>query len=246
MTRRLRFGTNEVFKCYISRNDGAAALLNSTRLSGAGVTTPAARIAGQGKLVAFRRIEGLPGMAGLTGSGMSVLGAMMKQTVALHKVSPYAGIGHFDPLKRIRPRMKPASETIFAHAIAEELECVDRMTPKVGLVHGDLHAGQFILDPNGQAWLLDFDDLAIAPAEADLGNFAAHLATRLDTCHSGYVPALRHWLVLTLKAYREAGGRADPKLAESFGRIALVRRALKLSERGDGSVEAALREEFRA
>jgi aminoglycoside phosphotransferase (APT) family kinase protein len=112
--------------------------------------------------------------------------------------------------------------------------------PKATAVHGDFHAGQLIMDSAGRVWLLDLEDLATGAPESDLGNFAAHLATRPETRRGPIQQGFEHWLGHTLEAYRSIGGVGHSGLAHSHGRIALIRRALKLRERGDPSVLSEL------
>ncbi len=64
-------------------------------------------------------------------------------------------------------------------ATLRELEAAaDYLTPaRPVLAHCDLHDGQFLLDEK-QTYLLDFDTLALAEPELDLGNLLAHLDLR--------------------------------------------------------------------
>jgi hypothetical protein len=233
---RLRFGKEQVFKRYQSRCEAETAMQRSIQLSHTGVLTPAAHMSSRGRTVAYRRVEGISGMVAIAGIGAAALVPLMKQVLALHGTAPDASIKHFDPLKRITPRLTPARESAYARLIVDALENIDRRKAKTGLIHGDLHAGQFIVSPKGQA--------SIAPPEADLGNFAAHLATRPEVMREGCFSSMRHWLAETAKAYATLGREIDLDLAESYGQIALVRRALKTSERGGNSIEVALIKEM--
>ncbi len=241
MKTHVRFGKQAVFKRYASRKQAEDAARYGDLLSKAGVLTPQGRLAGRGCLVAYHRIGGVAGLPAIAEFREAILAPMMKQARTLHTATPPGGIAPFDPLKRIVPRLTDDLEAVYAPFVAAALEDIDRASAKPCLVHGDLHAGQYIADAEGNTWLLDFDDLALAPLEADLGNFAAHLATRPETMAADYVPGMRQWLVQTVAAYRASAGEVNVPLAEAYGRIALVRRALKLAARGDHAVEARLR-----
>jgi aminoglycoside phosphotransferase (APT) family kinase protein len=92
-------------------------------------------------------------------------------------------------------------------------------------VHGDLHPGQFIRDRRGQVWLIDLDDLALGPPEVDFGNLAACLATR----RPGPLHEMARHAIAGVVAETPS---ANPALVAHFCEIALLRRALKLRERG--------------
>lgn len=149
----------------------------------------------------------------------------MVEVLRWMKRMPPDGMIRFDPFFRIRPRLDGASPHI--RALVFELEAQDasiRWSPST-VIHGDFHPGQTIRDHAGKIWLLDLDDLALAPPEADLGNLAAWVATRSE----GNLNALADAALTELLALSP---RADPALTGHFFQVALVRRALKLAEKG--------------
>jgi hypothetical protein len=152
------------------------------------------------------------------------LADMLEVLNRLNRMPP-DGLIRFDPFLRIRPRLCAAPPHI--KGLAATLEAQDAALRWSGsaVIHGDFHPGQTIRDRSGKTWLLDLDDLALGPPEADLGNLAAWLATsaagRLDDQARAAMT-----MVLALSP------QARPDLAAHFFRIALVRRCLKLVEKG--------------
>ena len=69
---------------------------------------------------------------------------------------------------------RAASIAASARRLESELDRVEREAGRAP-IHGDLHAKQIVVDPDGMAGLLDLDGAALAPAAEDLGNFWAHL-----------------------------------------------------------------------
>ncbi len=212
------------------------------------VRSPGCRQTRSGRTLVFERIAGSAGLKAIQETGALALRPLMAQALALHSASLDAlELPRHDPLAKILPRMDADTETAYRGFVAGALQEIDEASPTDGApVHGDLHAGQFIVDSGGAAWLLDLDDLAIGPAEADLGNFAAHLATRPETAAGRPLEALRRWCLLVGDAYLAEGGRAVAPLIDAYGRIALVRRALKLAGRGDRLTDERLRAEIGA
>ena len=101
-----------------------------------------------------------------------------------------------------------------------------------------------IVDRVGQAWLLDLDDIAAGPPEADIGNLIAHLATRPDTRLASPAAGLSHWqrrVIATLPP----GARLDPARLAAYRELALARRLLKGRARGDVWAAAQLDEAMR-
>jgi aminoglycoside phosphotransferase (APT) family kinase protein len=179
-------------KKYPSVQSADAALWRSRVARQAGVRTPAVLEA-----------VGKPGLAD-----------MQQVLVPLNRM-PQESLTRFDPFLRIRPRLDRAPQQV--QDIVHRLVAQDAALQWAGtaVIHGDFHPGQVICDSQGQPWLVDLDDLALAPPEADLGNLVAWMTTQ-------YPPLLP--LVLPKQA--------DPDLTAHFRAIALVRRALKLAEKG--------------
>jgi hypothetical protein len=187
----------------------------SRAASAAGVPTPAVLARTEPQRLAFDRIvqHGQPTFAGM----LAVLQRLNRM--------PPDGLIRFDPFLRIRPRLSAATSR--TRALVSELEAQDAALywPANSVIHGDFHPGQTILDASGEVWLVDLDDLALAPPEADLGNLAAWRAT----CTEGNLDLQARAAMLGVLALMPD---ADPALTGHFMQIALVRRALKLAGRG--------------
>jgi hypothetical protein len=181
----------------------------------AGVPTPAVLARTEPRLLSFERIvpRGQPTLAG-----------MLAVVQRLNRMPP-DGLLRFDPFLRIRPRLGAAPARI--QALVSTLDAQDGALkwPASRVVHGDFHPGQTIMDNSGKVWLVDLDDLALAPPEADLGNLAAWSATRTE---GNLVVQARAAMLGVIALVPEA----DPVLSGHFLQIALVRRALKLAGRG--------------
>lgn len=203
-------------------------------LRAAGLPTPEARLEPAGDVLVFPAIEGAGGLALVVAGGPPVLPGLLRPLLALHRAS-LAGLVPFDPRRKIDPRLSADDPPALRQEAAEQLAAIPSPSGAIS-VHGDFHVDQVIRDAGGTVWLLDLDDLAAGVPESDLGNFAAHLATRPETRSGPVRQGLGRWLDRTLGAYRAIGGEADAGLAKRHGRVALIRRALKLRECGDASV----------
>jgi len=171
--------------------------------------------------------------AAIDGAGPGRLAQLLKPLVRLHAMDAVAGLRDFDPLEKLVPRLVPGVRAALLPVVESALSEIGRAATRRRVIHGDFHAGQILLDGGGDAWLLDFDDMAVGDPAADIGNFCAHLATSDATSQAAPLAAMRHWLSVTFSAYGLAGGDANPALADAYGRIALVRRALKAHEKGN-------------
>ena len=134
----------------------------------------------------------------------------------------------FDPLLRIRPRLA-LTKVPALRAIAEEPVPQGHAT-----LHGDLHVGQAIRDLSGMVWIIDLDDLATGPPEADLANFAAHLAT------SPPQGGIADWSDRVRRIWTGQGRALEQAVFEQFLRFALLRRHLKLRAAGRPDFEAEI------
>jgi len=227
----LRIEADRVVKTLASPAKASTLLARTAVLRRHGVRTPAAVGGDRSDEVVFERIAGPTGLARIVEQGVAALGAVLEPLAALH-AGYLADAKPFDPEAKIRPRL-PGTPPAW---IAEALRACRAVTVRPaasGLVHGDFHGGQIVFDGSGRAWLLDFDDLATGPCEIDLGNFAAHLATRPETRKPSCLEGFEDWLSAVLAAYP---GAPNPRLARAHGTVALVRRALKLAALGDPSV----------
>jgi len=170
--------------------------------------------------VEFDRIEGLTGQA----LRETDLQSLLESVSRIHACT-VPGLEPFDPFLRIRPRLTATS----SHLIRAVLR--DPVPDGSATLHGDLHVGQFIRDGQGKVWIVDLDDLALGPPEADLANFAAHLATSgpgsISLCSQRVVTA---WTGL--------GQACNDDIFQSYLRFSLVRRHLKLREAGRPDHEA--------
>lgn len=207
-------------KSFADPRTAAEALRRSEALRAGEVPTPAGRPGACANEVEFDRIEGRSGLPVLAAGLPALLGPVAR----LH-AARVAGLADFDPLLRVRPRLALAS----AHEVRAVLD--DPVPRGAATLHGDLHAGQFVCDRSGRVWILDFDDLALGPPEADLANFAAHLATSRGGGIALWAGRVRaSWLGL--------GRRCDTEVFGRFLRFALVRRHLKLRAAGRPDFEA--------
>ena len=144
-----------------------------------------------------------------------------------------------DARRRISPRLTNCGNAVppGASALADalfDLVSASALRARSVVLHGDFHLRQLIRLKNRNDFILvDLDDLATGPAEADLGNCIAHLATSdgvdgrsIETTIQGLIPCF-------VAGYRETSPiDLDHDAIRLFAALALVRRALKLTERG--------------
>ena len=235
MNGRIRRCGAYVFKRFATPADAAAAANRSELLRQAGVQTASASNRARSRLVRFDLIEAEASLSIITKQGNSVLTGMMQGLAALHAIKPFPNLLPYNPMRKITPRLPQAGSGALS-ALAQGAFAELRGQPPVRrLVHGDLHANQFLINANGDCWIIDFDDLAIGDPAVDLGNFAAHLATRPETASGAPLDAMRRWLATAMHIYHQAGGVASTQSADVYGRIALVRRVLKLQKSQPGA-----------
>lgn len=210
-------------KAYASPQAAATARWRSRAALAAGVPTPAVLGEEGPAALIFGRIEaqgqpGLPEMVGL----LTSLRAM-----------PVDGLARHDPFRRILPRLRTVSPAMAELVAGLQTRDAALGWSATGVVHGDFHPGQVLRDAKGKHWLVDLDDLALAPHEADLGNLAAWLATQAPGHLKDQSEAAQGMLLALVP-------QADPRLLAHFCDIALVRRALKLAERDETWALSAL------
>jgi Phosphotransferase enzyme family len=216
MTESVPQTDDHVFvKRYPSRALAATAQQRSILAQRHGVSTPP--VLGSSGPMALR-------FARVVVRGQPSLAEMLDVVAWLH-LMPQAGLARFDPFRRILPRLGTAPPQI--GALTADLAARDAALgrPEAAVIHGDFHPGQVLRDGGGKVWLIDLDDLALAPPEADLGNLAAWLATQSPGGLTGLADSAQ-------KRVLSVAPRADPAMVGHFCEIALVRRALKLAERG--------------
>ena len=214
-------------KALSDASTAAEAIRRAAALRAQGVSTPAAGKGREPHQVVFDRIDGRTG-PGLVGHDFSGFLAPLHRIHVAH----VDGLAPYDPFLRIRPRLKLATCGAMRAVLEESV-------PKgVATVHGDFHVGQLIREPSGKVWIVDLDDLAIGPPEADLANFAAHLST--SGIVGNFMQALERRRSQVLEACRAAGVECRPAVFERYLRFALVRRHLKLREAGRPDYEAGI------
>ncbi|MBL8241575.1 MAG: phosphotransferase [Bryobacterales bacterium] len=110
-------------------------------------------------------------------------------------------------------RHKVSKLAVFVPELSARLLCAterlgDAMAgltaPQTGIVHGDLHLGQFMASTDDVV-LFDFDEIGYGDTAEDFGNFIA--ALRTDPLDTGATGDVVHWL---LAAYAAAPGCAVP------------------------------------
>lgn len=202
-------------KRYPSAARAEAALRRSVVARMAGVPTPAARQGDAVTCLWFDRIEA---------DARPLLPQLIKTVGWLGRMTT-AGLDRFDSFLRIRPRLDLATSAI--RDLYAELVSRDAALdwPAATVIHGDFHPGQCLRDMSGKVWLVDLDDLALGPPEADLGNLAAWIATRASGDLGAQVQSAMDQVL-------PHAPHADPALIGHFCRIALLRRALKLAGKG--------------
>lgn len=225
MTAHVTLTERVVLKRFSTAEGATAALDRAEALHAAGIATPyPTRV--DDRTLRFPRIRGMTGLD-LIASLPDLLTPLLHLTqVRL----PALSLPPHDAYRRILPRLSYASAGI-AGLAQQQL----RLLPAEGdrVCHGDFHPGQVIRDTSGRSWLLDLDDLAHGPVEADLGNLIAWLATRPLPSPQPVADRITRERATLLTAWTSIGGTADHDLLMPYVTLALVRRALKKAERGD-------------
>lgn len=171
----------------------------------------------------FDRIEGRTGRDLIGGD----LGCLLSTLGNLHRAH-MGDLPRYDPLLRVRPRLALTAVAALRGIVDEPVP------PGSATLHGDLHVGQFILEKSGTVWIVDLDDLAVGPPEADLAGFTAHLATTLPGC------GIAAWSGRLCRTWVGQGCNLDRTVFAQFLRFALLRRHLKLREAGRPDFEAQI------
>lgn len=209
-------------------------IVRASELARAGGKTPVPSYCPDRNALSFPAIEGTSGMALIDKVALSYLLSPL-QALRRAKISD---LPFFDPFAKITARLD-ANAPQWLTARIEALEDIACETG--GVVHGDFHCGQMIRDGSGYLWLIDLDDLAQGPVEVDLGNFAAHLATRPETRRRRLAQGVPFWAEQVQDAWGRLGEVCNPALFRRYVDIAVTRRALKLHDvRGESEVLADL------
>jgi aminoglycoside phosphotransferase (APT) family kinase protein len=225
-----------------------------------GVPTPPGKAGASRDSVVFARLEGPTATQEWAALGTLEHGADARRRMAgpiaaallrLHRAGR-AGLDlpWLDAWRRVRPRLAPDAAaarvlgsgrlqsigTTMARLSATELPA----SQSYGLVHGDFHLGQLIRLRGGNGFVIvDLDDLALGPPEADIANCAAHIATS-PHLHRGPVElGARDLLDLLGAAYETAAGtRLDQRRLFWHAATNLLRRVLKRAERTGDTLAA--------
>lgn len=210
-------------KRYADAGRAQEALRRTRALRRHSVQTPAAQPGPDATTLVFDRIAGQTGRA-LIGLPMAPL---LRALSGLH-AARVPDLPTYDPLLRIRTRLELTNKPLLR-------EIADGPVPTGrAVLHGDLHVGQFVVEPSGAVWLVDLDDMAIGPPEADLANFAAHLATTMPA------PGIAACAGEVCRAWAKLGGALDPEVFRRYLHLSLLRRHLKLREAARPDFEAEI------
>lgn len=228
MNPRVTIGQSTVLKRFSSPTAAEAALARAKALHEAGITTPVPTRTSNLTL-RFSRIQGETGEALLTS-----MRDLLAPLAALHRIQPpELGLQPYNPLARIQPRLSlaPIWMTDRIKQIGPRLRNDTRR-----LCHGDFHPAQVIRDAEGISWLLDLDDLALGPIEADLGNLIGWLATRQGPSEPALEDRLGQARLAILRDWHAAPNGIDVHNLGDFTTLAIFRRALKQAEKGNTSL----------
>ncbi|MEZ5666127.1 MAG: phosphotransferase [Alphaproteobacteria bacterium] len=127
------------------------------------------------------------------------------------------------------------------HAIRERLHRTAPAAPRIGCVHGDLHAGNILVDED-RVSIIDVDEATVGPVARDLGRFAAYVLWD-GLLRSADEATTSRAFAAFLEGYATA---APLRLAEVAWHASLrlvtekIFRAVTLMQPLDGQVEHAL------
>ena len=170
------------------------------------------------------------------------MASLMTALHQLHRVpADCLALRPLDVTRRIAPRLETpgANTSLFRYflKLRSELKAFSGLTPDHP-VHGDLHVGQLLIDKNDQVWIVDLDDLATGQIESDLGNFCAHLASHPEFTFNGILSSWDYWSKIVMHSYQVSSGcPPNWKCMRLYGALALLRRALKITERAGDNID---------
>ncbi len=230
---------------------------NATDLFVAGIETPPAVSTKTGQL-RFAHIEGHNARSTLArqrtrpaSCDFSDIEELLQDIIAplakLHgyPIPPELGIQPLNPWLRVLPRLRGNRRSDQAkltgnfallarrqQLLWNQRSCGDRCSNS--LVHGDFHCGQLIRPRDADKFLLfDLDDLAIGYAESDIANFSAHFVTCGDLFTGDRLTGFTKLVEICSQIYADCRGiNLNRSAIDFFGSVSLLRRALKLGERG--------------
>ena len=224
----------QFYKGVSGRSEAHHLIARAAVLSSEGTNTPIPRYDPDQKALSFPRLKGISGVALIDEVPLPTLLTPL-QSLRYAKIPELAA---FDPFTKITTRLD-ANTPPWLTARIDALR--DTPNGSGGVVHGDFHCGQMIRDESDCLWLIDLDDMARGAIEADLGNFAAHLATRPETGKRCLSEDLPFWAEQVHGAWLRLGETCDTALFRRHADIAVTRRALKLRGlRNDHEVFRAL------
>lgn len=228
MNARVTIGQSVVLKRFLTPAMAEAAFDRAAALWDAGIATPVP-IRVDDLTLRFPRIHGDTGK-----NLLSSLRDLLSPLAKLHRLDLHGlGLRPYDPLARIRPRLSLAPAWM-KDQISQTMARIPVGTRS--LCHGDFHPAQVIRDAEGLSWLLDLDDLALGPVEADLGNLIGWLATQPGPSDPALVDRETHARRLILGEWQAMAGGVDLAALQDYTKLAIFRRALKQAERGDPSL----------
>ena len=219
--------------------DGRMLVARVAMLRAAGLRVPAVRLDAPNRCLRIRRVAGVEGRALLHAAtdGDAILrlfGRLTAPLIRLHALDPSPlALPAVDPGRRVRPRLQGGSalQLRAAELWATLAGPASSLTAPSRVLHGDYHPGQLIFGSRaGRPWLLDLDDMARGSPEVDYGNLVAYLASWPALAGEERGPLCDRLLSRLLAP----GGsvRLEPGRLRLATTVALVRRALKLEERG--------------
>jgi hypothetical protein len=143
----------------------------------AGVACPTPLGRAHDRLVVEGHVEGRP----WTTNDRGAIAAAARTVATLHAAGGEPALPWHGPVQELDRALRAAEDLdrLSAAAGTRARRLADRLAALVPgpgpavLAHGDLHAGQFLLDGD-RAALCDFDRACIAPAALDLASFHAH------------------------------------------------------------------------